>query len=139
VPAQWRRVLADGQLLRLNYGIFALHAALLALFVQVPFMLRDDGLDPHRHWVVYLPVLVASAILMWPALIQADRPGRGVGRNARGRRIGEQDEAGPAAGCEKRRGRFCPGYDAVGLQVLDDEPSLVIGRMGAERGEHDPE
>src|SRR5258706_5461854 len=52
-PAQWRRVLADGQLLRLNYGIFALHAALLALFVQVPFMLRDDGLDPGRHWVVY--------------------------------------------------------------------------------------
>jgi MFS family permease len=70
-------VLADGQLLRLNYGIFALHAALLALFVQVPFMLRDDGLEAHRHWVVYLPVLVASAILMWPALIQADRPGRG--------------------------------------------------------------
>ncbi len=33
----------DGQLLRLNFGIFALHAALLALFVQVPFMLRDDG------------------------------------------------------------------------------------------------
>ena len=31
------------QLLRLNYGIFALHAALMALFVQVPFMLRDNG------------------------------------------------------------------------------------------------
>jgi MFS family permease len=74
---QWRRVLADGQLLRLNYGIFALHAALLALFVQVPFMLRDEGLAADRHWMVYLPVLVASAVLMWPALLQADRPGRG--------------------------------------------------------------
>ena len=42
-PAQWRRVLADRELLRLNYGIFALHAALMALFVQVPFMLRDNG------------------------------------------------------------------------------------------------
>ena len=74
---QWRRVLGDRQLLRLNYGIFALHAALLALFVQVPFMLRDDGLPPAKHWLVYLPVLVASALLMWPALMQADRPTRG--------------------------------------------------------------
>jgi predicted MFS family arabinose efflux permease len=43
----------------------------------VPFMLRDDGLAPDRHWLVYLPVLVASAVLMWPALREADRPGRG--------------------------------------------------------------
>ena len=50
----------DRQLLRLNYGIFALHAALMALFVQVPFMLRDDGVAAARHWLVYLPVLVAS-------------------------------------------------------------------------------
>ena len=74
---QWRRVLADGQLLRLNLGIFALHAALLALFVQVPFMLRDDGLPAAKHWLVYLPVLVGSAVLMWPAMMQADHPRRG--------------------------------------------------------------
>lgn len=74
---QWLRVLADGQLLRLNYGIFALHAALMALFVQVPYMLRDNGLPAPRHWMVYLPVLVASVFLMWPALRQADRRARG--------------------------------------------------------------
>jgi len=74
---QWKRVLADRELLRLNYGIFALHAALMALFVQVPFMLRDNGVAPARHWLVYLPVLVASVVLMWPALRQADHPGRG--------------------------------------------------------------
>lgn len=76
-PDRWKRVLADGQLLRLNYGIFALHAALMALFVQVPFMLRDNGVPSERHWVVYLPVLVASVVLMFPAMLQADRPGRG--------------------------------------------------------------
>ena len=48
----------DRQLLRLNYGIFALHAALMALFVQVPFMLRDNGVAAARHWLVYLPVLL---------------------------------------------------------------------------------
>jgi MFS family permease len=73
---QWQRVLTNSQLLRLNYGIFALHAALMALFVQVPFMLRDNGVPSARHWIVYLPVLAASVALMLPALWQADRPGR---------------------------------------------------------------
>jgi len=76
-PALWKQALGDRELLRLNYGIFALHAGLLALFVQVPFMLRDSGIPPSRHWLVYLSVLVASVVLMWPALRQADRPGRG--------------------------------------------------------------
>ncbi len=75
--SQWRRVLVDRDLLRLNYGIFALHAALMALFVQVPFMLRDNGVAAGRHWLVYLPVLAVSVGLMLPALWQADRPGRG--------------------------------------------------------------
>jgi predicted MFS family arabinose efflux permease len=76
-PQPWRQALADNQLLRLNYGIFALHAALMALFVQVPFMLRDNGVPAEKHWLVYLPVLLASVALMLPALMQADRPGRG--------------------------------------------------------------
>ena len=74
---QWKLVLFDSQLLRLNYGIFALHAALMALFVQVPFMLRDAGVPGSRHWLVYLPVLAASVALMLPAMLQADRQGRG--------------------------------------------------------------
>jgi MFS family permease len=73
---QWRRVLADRQLLRLNWGIFALHASLMSLFVQVPFVLRDHGIETSRHWEVYLPVLIASVVLMAPAMMQADRPGR---------------------------------------------------------------
>jgi MFS family permease len=75
--ANWKLALADRELLRLNYGIFALHAGLLALFVQVPFMLRDNGVAPSRHWLVYLPVLAISVALMLPALWQADRPRRG--------------------------------------------------------------
>ncbi len=74
---QWHDALFDGQLLRLNYGIFALHAALMALFVQVPFMLRDNGVPVARHWLVYLPVLVGSIVLMMPAMMRADRPGHG--------------------------------------------------------------
>jgi MFS family permease len=75
-PKLWGHVLRDRQLMRLNYGIFALHAALMALFVQVPFMLRDGGIAPGRHWIVYLPVLLASILLMAPAMMQADRRAR---------------------------------------------------------------
>ncbi|MEO6565100.1 MAG: MFS transporter [Casimicrobiaceae bacterium] len=75
--SQLRRVLTDPQLLRLNYGTFALHAALMALFAQVPFALVDLGLTGERHWVVYLPVLLLSILFMLPFLRQVDRAGRG--------------------------------------------------------------
>lgn len=68
------RTLADRQLLRLDYGIFALHALLMALFVQIPFDLRDAGLTPSHHWHVYLPAFAVSALVLWPALRLADRP-----------------------------------------------------------------
>ena len=71
------RVIADTQLLRLNFGTFALHAVLMALFTQLPFALRDNGLDADRHWIVYLPVLAVSLLLMLPFLRQVDRPLRG--------------------------------------------------------------
>ena len=40
-------------------------------------MLRDAGLAAPRHWLVYLPVLLGSIVLMLPAMMNADRPGRG--------------------------------------------------------------
>src|SRR6185295_17368833 len=48
-----------------------------ALFVEVPFALRDAGLAPASHWQVYLPVLVASVVVVLPLFRVADRPGRG--------------------------------------------------------------
>ncbi len=71
------RVLADANLLRLNYGIFALHALLMAMFVEMPFALRDNGVAATRQWEVYLPVVVLSVALMWPFARTADRPRRG--------------------------------------------------------------
>ena len=74
---QFARVLADAQLVRLNFGTFALHAVLMAMFTQIPFALRDNGLAAERHWVVYFPVLIVSILLMLPFVRQVDRPGRG--------------------------------------------------------------
>ena len=75
----WREVvavIADPQLARLNYGIFVLHAVLMALFIAVPFSLRDAGLALDEHWKVYLPVMAASFVLMLPAVMSQDRPQR---------------------------------------------------------------
>ena len=73
----FRRVLADANLLRLNYGIFALHALFMALFVEMPFALRDNGVGAERQWEVYLPVIVLSVALMWPFARAVDQPQRG--------------------------------------------------------------
>lgn len=65
------QVLKDPQLARLNWGIFALHAVLMALFIVVPFSLRDAGLAVSEHWQVYLPVMLGSFVLMLPPIMQA--------------------------------------------------------------------
>ena len=66
---EFSAVLVDPQLARLNYGIFALHAVLMALFIVVPFRLRDAGLPLGEHWKVYLPVMLGSFVLMLPAVM----------------------------------------------------------------------
>ncbi|MCU0974073.1 MAG: MFS transporter, partial [Burkholderiales bacterium] len=55
-PAKFHEVLRDPELARLNYGIFAVHAALMALWVVIPPALLETGLDASRTWEIYLPV-----------------------------------------------------------------------------------
>lgn len=75
-PARLVDVLKNGQLARLDFGIFALHAAQMAMFVVVPIALVDSGLAPDHHWAVYLPVLLGSFLLMVPALIYGEKHGK---------------------------------------------------------------
>jgi len=69
----FRNVLSNTQLLRLNYGIFALHAVLMALWLVVPLSLRSAGLEANNHWHIYLPVLFLSMILIVPAIIYGEK------------------------------------------------------------------
>jgi MFS family permease len=70
-------VLRDAEILRLNFGIFALHVAQMAMFVVVPTLLVERGaLAVADHWKVYLPVIAASFVLMIPPLLAAERHGR---------------------------------------------------------------
>lgn len=73
-PAKLKDVLKNTQLLRLNFGIFALHAAQMAMFVVVPFaIVKSSGMHENQHWMIYLPVLLASFVLMVPAIIYAEK------------------------------------------------------------------
>jgi MFS family permease len=73
-PAKLGEVLRNTQLLRLNFGIFALHAAQMAMFVVLPFALQETGgIDAQHHWQIYLPVMVASFVLMVPAIIYGEK------------------------------------------------------------------
>ncbi len=74
VPGLIISVLRDRQLLRLDIGVFALHAMLTASFLVVPGLLHDVvNVPPHDQWMVYLPVLVVSVIVMVPAIIVAEK------------------------------------------------------------------
>jgi MFS family permease len=57
-------VLTHAPLLRLDVGVFVLHAVQLAMWVAVPAMLVQAGLAKERHWLVYLPTVLASFVVM---------------------------------------------------------------------------
>ncbi len=68
------RVLADGRLLRLDFGIFVLHLVLTALFLVFPTMLQDQlGLASSSHWWFYLSVMVLSFFAMVPFIIIGEK------------------------------------------------------------------
>lgn len=75
-PKQFSDVLKDGQLLRLDFGIFALHLILMAMFVVIPIGLRDAGLAVTDHWMVYLGVMVVAVAIMVPLIIIAEKKGK---------------------------------------------------------------
>jgi len=61
------------ELLRLNLGIFVLHLVQMAMFVVIPLRLVEAGLELAGHWKLYLPVVLASFVVMLPPILYADR------------------------------------------------------------------
>lgn len=70
-------VLRNGQLMRLNFGVFALHLIQTTMWVMVPSALvAGGGLAVSEHWKVYLPAVLLSFVVMVPAIIVAERRNR---------------------------------------------------------------
>ncbi|MFC0571875.1 MFS transporter [Paraburkholderia solisilvae] len=76
VRAPFAEVLHNVELLRLNFGVLVLHATQTALFLVVPRILEADGLPVRSHWMIYLPVMGLSFVMMVPAIIAAEKRGK---------------------------------------------------------------
>ena len=68
-------VLKEPALLRLNFGVFVLHAVQLAMWVALPALLVAAGLEKARHWQVYLPAVLASFLVMGMTLFPLEKRG----------------------------------------------------------------
>jgi len=68
-----KEVLRNKDLLRMDFGVFTLHAILMSVFMQVPFVLRAAGLDAQHQWQMYLPVMLLAFALMAPLFIIAEK------------------------------------------------------------------
>jgi len=74
IPSQLVAALRNFELLRLDIGILVLHAIMTAMFIALPFVLRDQLDLPtlHHSWV-YLPILLVAIGLMVPMVIIAEK------------------------------------------------------------------
>ncbi len=68
-------VLRSPALLRLNFGVFVLHAVQLAMWLALPAMLVQAGLSRAHHWQVYLPAVLGSFVVMGGSLFQLEKRG----------------------------------------------------------------
>jgi len=68
-------VLHSPALLRLNFGVFVLHAVQLAMWLALPAMLVQAGLAREDHWQVYLPAVLGSFVVMGGSLFQLEKRG----------------------------------------------------------------
>ena len=70
-----REVLSHAGLLRLDLGVFVLHAVQLAMWMVVPGVLVASGLAAADHWKVYLPTVLLSFLIMGGGLFRLERKG----------------------------------------------------------------
>jgi predicted MFS family arabinose efflux permease len=71
--ASLKEVFFRPELVRLNIGVFVLHATQVAMFMVVPRLLLQAGLPLASHWEIYLPVVLLSFFFMAPILIFGEK------------------------------------------------------------------
>lgn len=70
---QFGKIATQVELLRLNIGIFILHAILTASFVVLPISLQKAGLPGNQQWFLYLPTLFLGFLLSVPFIFAAEK------------------------------------------------------------------
>ena len=74
VPALFKSVLTQVELLRLDLGIFCQHAILTASFIVIPIALQQHlHWEKAEQWHFYLPLFLLSFLAMVPLIIFAEK------------------------------------------------------------------
>jgi len=71
----FNKVLKHEQLIRLDIGVFVLHAALTAMFVVLPLVLINpvqELMPQSEQWKLYVPIMLLAFVLMVPLIILAE-------------------------------------------------------------------
>ena len=69
-------LLVHPDLIRLNFGVFALYAVQLASWVAIPALLIQAGVPKDDHGWVYLPAVLLSFVVMGVTLFPMERRGQ---------------------------------------------------------------
>lgn len=70
-----KEVLANAELLRVDLGVFVLHAVQIAMWMSVPALLSEAGVAPAAQWKVYLPAVLGSLLVLGGLLFRLERKG----------------------------------------------------------------
>lgn len=68
-----KTVVTNNDLMRLNIGVFILHAVLTALFIAFPLLLVGAGVGSEQHSWVYLVAMTLAFAVMVPLMIIAEK------------------------------------------------------------------
>lgn len=73
-PELFWKTFKNPELLRLNFGIFALHFVLMANFMVLPQILEQQlHIERNHHGMLYFPMLVVAFAIMLPFVIIAEK------------------------------------------------------------------
>ncbi len=70
-----REVLSNPELLRVDLGVFVLHAVQIAMWMSVPGLLKETGMASAEQWKVYLPAVLVSLLILGAFLFRLERQG----------------------------------------------------------------
>ena len=69
----FKTIILNSQMLRLNLSIFFLMFTQAAMFLVVPSLILNFGVEVSSHWKIYLPVLTLSFFIMYLIINRSER------------------------------------------------------------------
>jgi predicted MFS family arabinose efflux permease len=73
LPNGIKHIIFKGDISKLNFSIFLLHALFTASFTTIPLLLANFDVLSSAQWKIYLPILMGAFLICMPIIILAER------------------------------------------------------------------